>query len=192
MSEFFKDLLKAQQEIEPVTKDDKNPFFKNDFASLNKTILTCKQVLNDNNILVLQPIQSDENGVYVCTTLIHTSGDMLESKQLIREAKSNDPQAQGSAITYARRYSLKSFLCMTDRDDDGEKAQTTYRKPIAKPEPMITKVQETEIDKLVKSRGRTISEVCKIGKIKSLDVLTKVRADKLITHLKGLPEATLQ
>lgn len=187
MKEMFNDLLKAQKEIEAVTKDGKNPFFKSDYTSLNATIFSCKQVLNDNNFVVLQPIQSDENGVYVCTTIIHTSGDKLESKMHIRESKQNDPQSQGSAITYARRYSLKSFLCMTDADDDGERAQTTYRKP-----PMITTDQKKEIEELVTSRGRTISEVCKIGKIKSIDELTKVRADKLVKHLKGLPEATLQ
>jgi len=127
---IYTDLLKAQKEIEAVGKDDNNPFFNSDYTSLNSTIHACKKALNDNNILVLQPIQSSENGVYVCTTLIHTSGEKLESKMAIREAKSNDPQAQGSAITYARRYSLKSFLCMTDKDDDGEKAQTSYRKPV--------------------------------------------------------------
>lgn len=124
---FYQDMLNAQKQIEAIDKDGKNPFFKSDYATLNATILACKKALNDNNILVLQPIESDENGVYVCTTLIHSSGDKISSKMHIREAKSNDPQAQGSAITYARRYSLKSMLCMTDNDDDGEKAQETYR-----------------------------------------------------------------
>ena len=128
MNEIYKDLLKAQTEIEGVGKDGTNPFFKSDYTSLNSTIFACKKILNDNNIIVLQPIESDENGVYVCTTLIHTSGEKITSKMTIREAKSNDPQAQGSAITYARRYSLKSLLCMSDKDDDGEKAQTSYRK----------------------------------------------------------------
>lgn len=130
---FFEDLLNAQKEIEAVDKDGKNPFFKSDYTTLNATIESCKKALNNNNILVLQPIESDENGVFVCTTLIHTSGEKLSSKMHIREAKANDPQAQGSAITYARRYSLKSMLCMSDNDDDGEKAQQTYRKAPVQP-----------------------------------------------------------
>lgn len=125
---MYEDLLKAQKEIEPATKDETNPFFKNDFTSLNSTILACKQVLNNNNLIVLQPIDSDEHGVYVCTTLLHTSGEKITSKMHIRESKANDPQAQGSAITYARRYSLKAMLCMSDQDDDGEKAQNLFRK----------------------------------------------------------------
>jgi len=128
---FYQDLLKAQKAIEAVDKDGKNPFFKSDYATLNATIIACKQALNDNNIMVLQPIESDENGVYVATTLIHTSGERLTSKMRITMAKVNDPQAQGSAITYARRYSLKSMLAMSDEDDDGEKAMArTQEKPV--------------------------------------------------------------
>ena len=110
MTEFYTDLLKAQKTIEGVEKDGTNPFFHSDYTSLNATILACKETLNANNIIVLQPIESDENGVYVATTLIHTTGERLTSKMRITAVKSNDPQAQGSAITYARRYALKAML----------------------------------------------------------------------------------
>lgn len=131
-------LLEAQKEIEAVDKDGKNPFFKSSYTTLNAAIMACKQILNKHDIVVLQPIQSDENGVYVATTLIHTSGEQITSKHRIREAKDNDPQSQGSAITYARRYSLMSMLCMSSDDDDGEKAQQAYRK-----EPVRQAVRQT-------------------------------------------------
>ena len=136
---IYTDLLKAQKEIEAVGKDGNNPFFNSDYTSLNSTIHACKKALNDNNILVLQPIQSSENGVYVCTTLIHTSGEKLESKMAIREAKSNDPQAQGSAITYARRYALQAMMFIPSEDDDAESAmkrpelKTTQTRPAYRP-----------------------------------------------------------
>lgn len=132
---MFDDLIKAQKSIEPVTKDGNNPFYKNDYASLNASILACKQALNDNGFAVLQPIQSDELGVYVCTTLYHSSGEKIESKMKIVPARDNDPQAQGSAISYARRYALKSLLCMSDKDDDGETAMS--REKQIKPEPKV-------------------------------------------------------
>ncbi len=119
---FLKDLLEAQKEIEGIDKDGKNPFFKSDYTTLNATIQACKEILNKHNIILLQPISSDENGVYVDTQIQHTSGERIFSRMRIIPSKDNDPQAQGSAITYARRYSLKSFLCMSDEDDDGEKA----------------------------------------------------------------------
>lgn len=121
---MYTDLIKAQKEIESVDKDGKNPFFNSDYTSLNATIQACKEVLNRNNFVVLQPMDSDEHGVYVCTTLFHASGQSISSRMRIEPAKDNDPQAQGSAITYARRYSLKSLLCMSDNDDDGEKAMS--------------------------------------------------------------------
>lgn len=122
VNELYADLLKAQTQIEEIQKDGKNPFFKSDYATLNATILACKKILNTNNFIVLQPLQSDADGVYVCTTLIHTSGEKIESKMRIVAKSDNNPQDQGSAITYARRYSLQSLLLMSAVDDDGEKA----------------------------------------------------------------------
>jgi len=122
VNEFYTDLLKAQTQIEEIQKDGKNPFFKSDYATLNATILACKKILNDNHFIILQPLQSDVDGVYVCTTLIHVSGEKIESKMRIKAKSDNNPQDQGSAITYARRYSLQSLLLMSAVDDDGERA----------------------------------------------------------------------
>lgn len=125
---MYLDLIEAQTEIETVDKDGKNPFFHSDYATLGATIAACKAVLNKHNFVILQPIQSDELGVYVCTTLIHSTGGKIESKMRINQKEQNNPQAQGSAITYARRYSLQSLLCMNADDDDGEKA-TNHNEP---------------------------------------------------------------
>lgn len=194
MSEFYEDLLKAQQEIEKVDKDAVNPFFKSDYTTLNATIQACKSALNKNNIIVLQPIESDENGVYVSTTLIHTSGESLTSKMTIREAKNNDPQAQGSAITYARRYSLKSMLCMSDEDDDGEKAQTTYRKPVKKDDPRFkdnkTYQKAINTDYATDAQMNAINKLIKSGKLhesvaKNMASMTKQEASDLIGSVYG-------
>jgi hypothetical protein len=134
--EMFKDLLKAQTEIEMVKKDEKNPFYKSDYASLSASIEACKKALNKNNLIVLQPIESDEGGVYVCTTIIHVNGEAISSKMKITTARENDPQAQGSALTYARRYSLKSLLTMADSDDDAETAMPPRKvNPPSNPDP---------------------------------------------------------
>jgi len=154
---FFKDLLKAQTQIEEIKKDGTNPFFHSDYATLNATILACKKILNDNNFIVLQPIQSDTDGVYVCTTLLHTSGKRITSKMRIESKADNDPQAQGSAISYARRYSLQSFLLMSAVDDDGEGAIARNKKPAVgeKPfpweeEPTPAPTDEEEIEETMK------------------------------------------
>jgi len=144
---FYQDLLNAQKEIESVDKDGNNPFFKSTYTTLNATIQACKEILNKYNIIVLQPIESDENGVYVCTKLIHTSGDKLESRMRIEKAKANDPQSQGSAISYARRYSLKSLLTMSDSDDDAEKAMA---RPAQRPAPQQRPTPPQPVDHITK------------------------------------------
>ena len=130
---MYLDLITAQSEIEKVSKDGTNPFFKSEYTTLNATIGACKEVLNKNRFAILQPIESDVDGVYVCTTLIHISGEKLVSRMRIIPTKVNDPQAQGSAITYARRYALKSMLCMSDKDDDGELGMARLTSPTIPP-----------------------------------------------------------
>lgn len=125
---MYLDLLKVQKEIESVSKDATNPFFKSGYATLGATIESCKDILNKNNFIVLQPLQSDSDGVYVCTTLIHTTGGKIESKMRINQKEQNNPQAQGSAISYARRYSLQSILCMMTTDDDDGNTATGLKK----------------------------------------------------------------
>lgn len=61
------------------------------------------------------------------TTLIHVSGQWM-SDQMLLHIGSNDAQGQGSAITYARRYSLTALLgIVTESDDDGSGAVSSTR-----------------------------------------------------------------
>jgi hypothetical protein len=51
----------------------------------------------------------------------------MESFTEIVFAKQNDAQAQGSGITYARRYGLQSFVCVGADDDDGRRLKRTVK-----------------------------------------------------------------
>lgn len=124
---IYERLLNAQKKIEPVTKDANNPFFKSSYATLGQVIATVKDILNDEGIIIVQPIM--DNKVY--TILMggpHLEEQIKDGGTDIICSKPNDPQAQGSAITYARRYGLMSLLCLSAEDDDGEKA-TTHASP---------------------------------------------------------------
>ncbi len=111
--------LKAQTEIESVVKDATNPYFKSSYATLIAVIDAIKTKLNKQGIMISQPIM----GTVVQTRLTHESGEWFEDDGTpIVCAKINDPQAQGSAITYARRYGLMSMVCLPAEDDDGESA----------------------------------------------------------------------
>ena len=78
--------------------------------------------LLEEGISVLQPTVSINGKNYVRTLLLHESGESLHCDTEIVVAKQNDPQAQGSGISYARRYGLQSFVNLGSEDDDGERA----------------------------------------------------------------------
>lgn len=116
-------LLKAQRNMTNAVKDSKNPFFKSNYADLNAVREASHGSLNAEGIVVLQPVVQNELGKsFVRTLLLHESGEYLGSDTEIVCAKQNDPQALGSAITYARRYGLQAMVSLGAEDDDGEKA----------------------------------------------------------------------
>jgi len=120
-------LLKAQKEIGSAKKEAENPFYHSTYADLGEVMRVCKKPCNDNGITILQPEDADENGNYVETVLLHESGEFISSRMRVAVKADHDPQALGSAITYAKRYTLQAMLFIPSEDDDGEKA--TDHKP---------------------------------------------------------------
>ena len=147
MKQIATALLKAQSEMSNPKKGATNPFFKSKYADLNAIREAVIPTLNENGISVLQPIVHVNGKNFVKTILLHESGEMLESLTEIVYNKANDAQAQGSGISYARRYSLQSFVCVGADDDDGQKA--------VEPKPNAT----TEILKKAKDGGFTLDQV---------------------------------
>lgn len=122
MKLIAKALLDAQKEMGNAKKDSTNPFFKSKYADLNSVREACLPSLNNNGISVLQPITHIDGKNFVKTILLHESGESMESLTEIVYSKQNDAQAQGSGITYARRYGLQSFVNIGADDDDGNAA----------------------------------------------------------------------
>lgn len=122
MKEISTAFVKAQKEMSNAVKGSKNPFFKSSYADLNSVREAVLPVLNSHGIAVLQPIVNLEGKNYVKTILLHETGESMESFTEIVYSKANDAQAQGSGISYARRYGLQSFVCIGAEDDDGNNA----------------------------------------------------------------------
>lgn len=128
-------LLAAQREMGDAVKDSKNPFFKSNYADLNAVREAVMPALNKNGITVLQlNTPGPEGRQFVRTLLLHESGEYMGSDTEVVANKQNDPQALGSAISYARRYGLQSMLCVGAIDDDGEKALGRGSQAPAKPQ----------------------------------------------------------
>jgi len=115
-------LVKAQKAFGPALKTATNPHFRSRYADLSACIEAVIDALNDHGIALVQQNHPDPNGVIVETVFIHESGEMLNCGQLFVPASKNDPQGYGSALTYARRYSLMSACGIAPEDDDGNAA----------------------------------------------------------------------
>lgn len=122
-------ILAAQKNIGAASKGSTNPFFNSFYASLGDVMEACKEHLLAEGISVLQPLGSDEHGDYVETILLHETGEFISDKARLHIAKENDPQAYGSATTYARRYGLQSMLFIPAEDDDAEGATQRHAAP---------------------------------------------------------------
>lgn len=123
ISELAKALVKFNGEVSRVSKDANNPFFKNSYATLDQIIDEVRPILNKHGLSIMQFPSGDGDHVTLKTLILHESGEWIESDPISMKPVKNDPQSVGSAITYARRYSLSAFLSLnTGEDDDGNKA----------------------------------------------------------------------
>lgn len=118
-------LVKALAEIEGAAKDKVNPHFKSKYADIGSVIDAIKPVLAKYELGFTQHPQPSDTGIIIETMLHHVSGGTLSLGTLYVPANKLDPQAFGSALTYARRYALMTAFGVPAEDDDGNAARTT-------------------------------------------------------------------
>ena len=129
MKQISAALVKAQKEFGPALKTHTNPAFRRKYADLSACIEAVVDALNNNGIMLMQPLHECELGVTVETVFLHESGEQISSGKLHVPAVKQDPQGYGSAITYARRYSLMAACGIAPEDDDGNAASKPASKP---------------------------------------------------------------
>ena len=114
--------VKAQKEFGPALKTSTNPHFKSRYADLSACVEAVIDSLNNNGIALMQKLHESDKGVAIETIFIHESGESMANGILHVPASKQDPQGYGSALTYARRYSLMSACGIAPEDDDGNAA----------------------------------------------------------------------
>lgn len=182
MKQIAKALLEAQKEMGNPTKQSKNPFFKSSYADLNSVREAVIPALNAHGISVIQPMVNIDGKNFVKTVLLHESGESLESFTEIIYAKTNDAQAQGSGITYARRYSLQSMVCVGADDDDGNAASTPQQKQQPQSSPQKKKATEAIFKNILK--GIADGKVEEVKKILPNYEFTQAQEQVLKSKLK--------
>ena len=119
---LFSALVKAQLEFTPIIKDKLNPHFKSKYADLDSIMKSIREPLLRNNLLLFSFFYKVEEDVFLVTriTFAPTGENFQIDYPIVLPA---NEQQKGSALTYARRYSICALLNLSaDADDDGNAA----------------------------------------------------------------------
>ena len=154
MKQIAQALVKAQKDFAPALKTNTNPFFKSKYADLSVCIEAVIDALHANGIALIQRNHDCIDGIKVETIFLHESGEEYSGGILHVPALKNDPQAFGSALTYARRYSLMAACGIAQEDDDGN-AASKAKSPLA-PAHEDKYLRTSEMDVSIKSMNNCL------------------------------------
>jgi hypothetical protein len=166
-------LVRAQRGFAPALKTSTNPHFRSKYVDLAGCVEAVLDALNSAGIALSQRTSEDSTGVTVETVFVHESGETLECGKLHVPASKQDPQGYGSALTYARRYSLMAACGIAPEDDDGNAASKV-------------KVSATKTDLVPSNRMAVVADVAAaIGeRMSANDVIGAVEEFQGITDVE--------
>ena len=129
---FFEKLLEVQKELSHATADSTNNHFGNVYVKFEALGDYAKEALNKHGILI-QQISHDCEVVACIETILIGHGSLFSTGKMIVRADKPTAQAFGSAVTYAKRYSLSMALGIgCTKDDDANKATSGDKAPWAR------------------------------------------------------------
>ena len=156
-------MIGVQKVIRPALKDSYNGFTQSRYATLNSVMEACGEALINAGIWVTQhPVPVDGGGTQLTlvTKLVHAESGEWQESTIVMPLVKADPQAYGSALTYARHYGLSAMVGLVTEDDDanmacqGSAAQTQNR---SLPEAFSNNIaqQETRKDQFVNNLSQS-------------------------------------
>jgi hypothetical protein len=174
-------LVKAQKAFGPALKSSTNPHFKSRYADLAACVEAVIDALNENGIALVQHSHECADGIIIETIFIHESGEMISGGKLHVPATKQDAQGYGSAMTYARRYSLQAACGIAPEDDDGNNA--------SRPKPKSTRTKaEIEAQITATTTSEQLTAVWKALPAEEREVVRDLAA-KHNDKLKGAQSA---
>ena len=188
-------LAKFNTEVGSISKDASNPFFKKDYVTLDKLIISTKDILAKNGLSVMQFPTEKEGMVGVITILTHESGEFIESEPFYLKPVKNDPQSYGSAITYARRYSYQAVLSLNTGEDDDAHCAVHYKEEEGEEDVMNEyvpkRLSEAQIKRLYAiaakaniEKSMVLKAIKQEFKVEKAELLTKDQYDELCARLE--------
>lgn len=189
-------MAKAFELIEGATKSANNPHFKSKYADLGSVIEAVKPALITHDLFFTQHCQPSDKGVSVETVLHHASGESLSMGTLFVPANKQDAQGFGSALTYARRYSLMTAFGVPAEDDDGNAAVRSQNGAARNGNGATAPISDEQrdlIQTLADAVGKPTRDICEAFKVPNLKGLTAKQAEGAIARLRELkPKETVQ
>lgn len=159
MSHVYAAFVKAQRAFGPALKAHTNPVYRSKYADLSACIEAVIDGLHEAGFALVQRTEEREGGAVVETVFLHESGEEISGGKLYVPATKPDAHGYGSALTYARRYSLLAACGLAPEDDDANKATgqgkseprqaTPTRQPSMAPQGTVTSAQAKEIEELL-------------------------------------------
>jgi len=130
INEIAPALILAQSQMGGAVKGAANPFFKSKYSDLTSVMQAVSVPFASNDLCFIQGAEYSEGRIAVATRIIHKSGQWIESTIELPAVK-NDPQAYGSAVTYAKRYGLQAMAGVPSIDDDAQYASASMTAKVA-------------------------------------------------------------
>jgi hypothetical protein len=133
MENLVSALAKAQANMSNATLNKINPHFRSRYADLSAIRDAVVPALSEQGVALIQIIETREHGTVVVTRLMKGE-EVLSSECPVIVSEKCKPQEFGSALTYARRYSMAAIAGISaDEDDDANAAQDSTQNGVAKP-----------------------------------------------------------
>lgn len=134
---LLNEFTKAIGELKNPVKNAINPHFKNRYSTLDVVCDEIREKFYANGIAIIQ-IPQEIEGKLILKTQIIGYGEIIDLGNYPITAEKNTPQAIGSALTYARRYSLCSICGIaSEEDDDGNAGTGSNKEKEEKPQAPI-------------------------------------------------------
>ncbi len=185
IKDLFAALVKVQAGLKHAKKKEDNPFYKSKYAGLPEVIDASRKLLTDNGLAISQSTDYETVDLrpVLITQLTHSSGQWIRGYYPIIYTK-QDPQALGSALTYARRYAYMAIigLAAEDEDDDGNAASGIKTKL---PDGIKTKLPDLSAENFAKNKNKWKES---ISKGKSIDDLISILSTKYTVTDKQIDE----
>lgn len=145
--------------------------------------------LEENNMKYYQEIETDQNGNDYILTYRYIDNKWEDKPKrgcrvvdAVLAKVDNPAQEQGSALTYARRYSLLMAFGLATEDNDA----SSLSRPKNENKAVIEKATEKQVSILERAyKGDDLKKLLELNNIEKLEDITKNKASELISKIMG-------